>query len=64
MLARALTDEPLTTRLIDDLVASVLAGPPEEREPKWRLTPLIPAAHGVAAMATFMLAVLAAVVPA
>jgi hypothetical protein len=65
MLARALTDEPLTTRLVDDLVASMLAvPPPAAREPNWHLEPLIPAAHGVAAMTTFTLAVLAAVVPA
>lgn len=62
MLARALSDEALTTRLIDDLVASMLAVPPPAvREPKWHLAPLIPAAHGIFAMATFMLAVLTAV---
>ena len=65
MLARTLSDEALTTRLIDDLVASVLAVPaPAAREPKWHLAPLIPAAHGIAAMATFIFAVLAAVAAA
>jgi hypothetical protein len=62
MLARALSDEALTNRLVDDLLASMLAVPPRApRRPKWHLAPLIPAAHGVTAMATILLAVLAAV---
>jgi hypothetical protein len=61
MLARALRDKALTSRLVDDLLASMLAVPPPARRPKWRLAPLIPAAHGLTAMATILLAVLAAV---
>jgi hypothetical protein len=62
MLARALSDEALTSRLVDDLLASALAVPARAaRRSKWHLAPLIPAAHGVTAMATILLAVLAAV---
>jgi hypothetical protein len=62
MLARALEDEALTTRLVDDLVASVLASPrPALRRPKLRFSPLIPAIHGLLAMSTVALAVLSAV---
>jgi hypothetical protein len=62
MLARALGDEALTSRLVDDLLASMLAaGPPAASRPRWRLAPLIPAAHGLTAMATILLAVLAAI---
>lgn len=62
MLARALSDEALASRLVDDLLASMLAvPPPAARRPKWHLAPLIPAAHGLTAMATILLAVLAAV---
>jgi hypothetical protein len=61
-LAGALSDETLTSRLIDDLLASMLAVPqPAARRPKWHLAPVIPAAHGAAALATFLLAILAAV---
>ena len=61
MLARALRDEVLTSRLIDDLLAGMLAlHPPAARRPKWHLAPLIPAAHGLTAIATIVLAVLAA----
>jgi hypothetical protein len=61
MLARALRDEVLTSRLVNDLLASMLAvHPPAARRPKWHLAPLIPAAHGLTAMATIVLAVLAA----
>jgi hypothetical protein len=62
MLVAALEDEALTTKLVDDLVASVLERPePASRRSKWQLTPLIPAAHGVLAMSTVLFAVLAAV---
>jgi hypothetical protein len=61
MLARALRDEELTSRLVNDLLASMLAArPPAARRPKLHLAPLIPAAHGLTAMATIVLAVLAA----
>jgi len=62
LLAAALEDDALTTKLVDDLVASVLDRPePAPRGPKWQLSPLIPAAHGVLAMSTVLFAVLAAV---
>lgn len=60
-LARALSDEALTSSLIDDMLASMLAVPASAaRRPRWRLAPVIAAAHGVAAIATFLLAILAA----
>jgi hypothetical protein len=62
MLTAALEDDALTTKLVDDLVASVLDQPePAPLRPKWQLSPLIPAAHGILAMATVLFAVLAAV---
>ncbi len=62
MLARSLSDEVLTSRLVDDLLASMLAvDAPAARRPKGNLAALIPAAHGVFAIATFLLAILAAV---
>ena len=61
MLAHALSDEALTSRLVDDMLASMLAAPASARRPRWRLAPVIPAAHGVAALATFLFAILAAV---
>jgi hypothetical protein len=57
---RALHDEALTGRLIDDFLARNLA-PPPPRPPGWHLRPLVPAGHGVLAIATFSLAVLSAV---
>ena len=61
-LARVLADEALTSRLVDDLLARMLAEPsPAPHRPRWNLAPLIPAAHGVFAIATFLLATLAAI---
>jgi hypothetical protein len=61
-LARALCDEALTSRLVDDLLAGLLTVPrAAARRPKWHLAPVIPAVHGVAALATFLLAILAAI---
>ncbi len=60
-LARALSDEALTSRLVDDLLADLLAVPPAAQRPKWHLAPIIPAVHGVAALVTFLLAILAAI---
>lgn len=46
----------------DEMIASLLAEPfPARRRPRVRLALLVPVAHGFAALATFMLAVLAAV---
>jgi hypothetical protein len=61
MLARALDDEALTTKLVDDLVESMLARPPTLRRPPVRFGPLVPVAHGLLAMSTILFAVLAAV---
>ncbi len=55
-------DSPETVKVTDEMIASLLAQPvPVRRRPRLRLVPLIPVAHGFAALATFMLAVLAAV---
>ena len=46
----------------DEMIARLLANPfSGRRRPKLRLVPLIPVAHGFAALATFMLATLAAI---
>jgi len=46
----------------DGMIASLLADPfPVRRRPRLRLEPLIPVGHGFAALATFMLAMLAAI---
>jgi hypothetical protein len=66
MLNRALTDEVLLSRLVDDVVAQVPAHPSRARagrRPRSHLVTLIPAGHGLAAIATFLLAVLTAVSP-
>jgi hypothetical protein len=61
-LTRALTDEVLLARLIDDVVARA-PDPPVRPGPRPRahLATLIPAGHGMAALATILLAVLTAV---
>lgn len=62
MLARALNDEVLLARLIDDVLASVPADPSRpERRARPHLATIVPAGHGLAAIATFLLAVLTAV---
>jgi hypothetical protein len=61
MLARALTDEALLARLVDNVVASVPANPSRpERKPRPHLATIVPAGHGLAAIATFLLALLTA----
>jgi hypothetical protein len=46
----------------DEMIAELLADPvPASRRPQLKLVPLIPVAHGFAALTTFMLAVLAAI---
>lgn len=57
---RALDDPALTGELVDEFLARNLA-PPLPRTPNWHLRPLVPAGHGVLAIATFSLAVLSAV---
>ena len=63
MLDRVLANEALTSELVNDLVERMLAEPPEARRvrPSWRFAPVIPILHGVLALATFLLAVLAAI---
>lgn len=61
-LARALTDEVFLARLVDDVVARAPDGPARRRpRPRAHLAALIPAGHGMAALATILLAVLSAV---
>jgi hypothetical protein len=61
MLNRALTDEVLLSQLVDDVVASARAAPPRGGQGRRKhLATIIPAAHGIAAIATFLLAVLTA----
>lgn len=63
MLDRALTDEAMTSKIVDDLVERMLAGPPPRDviSRRWRLAPVIPILHGILALATFLLTVLAAI---
>jgi hypothetical protein len=64
MLDRVLTDEAMTSDLVDDLVERMLAEPPATKPApsrRWQLAPVIPILHGILALATFLLAVLAAI---
>jgi len=61
MLDRALSDERLSQQLVDDLISRSLAPETPVRDSGLSLRPLVPLAHGVLAIATFMLAVLAAI---
>jgi hypothetical protein len=62
MLAQALTDEALTRKLIDEIIASVAADAAAEtrKKPKSYPAAVIPFAHGLGAVATFVLAVVTA----
>ena len=61
-LARALTDEALAARLIDEVIANLPAGAPvRTRKPRVYPAAVIPFGHGLGAMATFVLAVLTAI---
>ena len=61
-LARALTDEALAARLIDEVIASLPEGTPRRpRKPRVYPAAVIPFGHGLAALATFTLAVITAV---
>jgi len=61
-LATALSSEALAGQLINDMLAGLPAGQqPAARKSRRHLTPLIPAAHGLAAVATFVLAVVSAI---
>ena len=63
MLDQVLANDALTSKLVDDLVERMLTGqvpePPVSRS--WQLAPAIPILHGILAIATFLLAMLAAI---
>lgn len=58
-LTRALTDAALASRLVEEVLAGAAAPTPPRT--RGHATALIPASHGVLALTTFLLAVLAAV---
>ena len=60
-LARALSSEAQASKLINEALSSL---PPQQapaRKSRRHLAPLIPAGHGIAAVATFVLAVTSAI---
>jgi hypothetical protein len=59
-LRRRLSDDDLAAQLMDELLSRNFAQSPA-RTVNWSLRPLIPLGHGVLAIATFLLAVLAAI---
>ncbi len=59
-LKRRLADEELAAQLVDELLSRNFAQSPA-RTVNWNWRPLVPLGHGVLAIATFLLAVLAAV---
>jgi hypothetical protein len=61
VLTRALADEAMTRKLIDDMLAGLLAEPSPAPRQRVDFAPLIPAAHGLLAIGTFSLAMLAAI---
>ena len=62
VLAKAVTNEVLMSKLVDEVVASARADPLRPtRRPKGHMAALVPVGHGIGAMATFVLAVIAAV---
>jgi manganese efflux pump family protein len=61
VLARALTDDVLASQLVEQVIASVPAHPsPAKRRSRDHLAAIIPVGHGMAAVATFALAVVTA----
>jgi len=61
-LAKTLSSEVLTGRLINDMLAGLPKQQPQpKRKSRGHLAPLIPAGHGLAAVATFLLAVITAI---
>ena len=60
-LARALASEAHAARLINEALASLPAQQAPARKSRRHLAPLIPAGHGIAAVATFVLAVVSAI---
>lgn len=61
VLTRALASEVQASRLVNDLLAALPGGQPPARKSRRHLAPLIPAAHGIAAVVTFVLAVTSAI---
>jgi hypothetical protein len=63
VLARSLEDDELAGKVVDDLLAGVFSPAPDPRQPGLaaQLKPVIPIVHGLLALATFFLAMLAAV---
>jgi hypothetical protein len=63
MLDRVLANDALTGELVDDLVAKLLAEPVQSPQVsrRWQLAPAVPILHGILAIATFLLAMLAAI---
>ncbi|HXB48521.1 MAG TPA: hypothetical protein VNW50_12225 [Streptosporangiaceae bacterium] len=59
-LRRRLSDDELAAQLVDELLSRNFAQSPA-RTVNWSLRPLLPLGHGVLAIATFLLAVLAAI---
>jgi hypothetical protein len=66
MLDRALEDEALADRLVDDLLGRMLASPSPTppRNRRWQLAPVIPIAHGLLAIVTFLIAMLTVIAAA
>jgi hypothetical protein len=62
-LSRRLSDDELAAQLVDELLSRNFAQP-SARTVNWSLRPLIPLGHGLLAIATFLLAVLAAIATA
>jgi hypothetical protein len=60
-LAKALSSEAQTSRLINEALAGLPAQQAAARKSRRHLAPLIPAGHGIAAVATFVLAVTTAI---
>jgi hypothetical protein len=63
VLARSLDDDELAGKVVDDLLAGVFSPAPEPSRPGLaaQLKPVIPIVHGLLALATFFLVMLAAV---
>jgi hypothetical protein len=60
-LDQALADDRLSQQLVDELLSRNLAPEPSVRDSGLSLRPLVPVAHGLLAIVTFMLGVLAAI---
>ena len=54
--------DPTADTITDEMIARLLADPfPDRRRPRLKLAPFVPVLHGFAALATFMIVVLAAI---